>query len=78
MATFERHVDVEWSGSVMDGKGEAKAGTGAFTLPVTFPSRIGEPGGRVWNGGPCRAVHAHLASSLSRHRFPKRPGTSPR
>ena len=42
MATFERHVDVEWQGSVMDGKGEAKAGTGAFSLPVTFPARIGD------------------------------------
>ena len=25
MATFERHVEVDWRGSVMDGKGEAKA-----------------------------------------------------
>ena len=24
MATFERHVDVDWTGSVMEGKGEAK------------------------------------------------------
>ena len=31
----------------MDGKGEAKAGTGAFTLPVTFPSRIQDPEGRT-------------------------------
>ena len=46
MATFERHVDVDWTGSVMEGKGEAKAGSGAFTLPVTFPARIGEPAAR--------------------------------
>ena len=26
----------------MEGNGTAKAGTGAFTLPVTFPSRINE------------------------------------
>jgi osmotically inducible protein OsmC len=44
MATFSRHVDVEWAGSIMEGKGTAKAGTGAFTLPVTFPSRISENG----------------------------------
>src|SRR5918994_21473 len=44
MATFSRHVDVDWSGSIMEGKGEAKAGTGAFALPVTFPSRISESG----------------------------------
>ncbi len=41
MATFARHVDVDWTGGVMDGSGTAKAGTGAFSLPVTFPSRIG-------------------------------------
>jgi lipoyl-dependent peroxiredoxin len=45
MATFSRKVDVLWNGGIMDGKGEAKAGTGAFSLPVSFPSRIGEPAG---------------------------------
>ena len=39
MATFARHVDVEWTGTLMEGSGTAKAGTGAFALPVTFPSR---------------------------------------
>jgi lipoyl-dependent peroxiredoxin len=58
MATFERHVDVEWKGSVMEGKGEAKAGTGAFTLPVTFPSRIGEPGGKTSPEELMAAAHA--------------------
>ena len=47
MATFSRHVDVDWSGSIMEGKGTAKAGSGAFTLPVTFPARIGEPQGHT-------------------------------
>ena len=45
MATFSRTVTVDWSGPIMEGKGVAKAGTGAFNLPVTFPSRVGEPGG---------------------------------
>ena len=45
MATFSRHVTVNWEGTVMDGKGMAKAGSGAFSLPVTFPRRIGEPEG---------------------------------
>ena len=58
MATFERHVDVNWQGSVMDGKGEAKAGTGAFTLPVTFPSRIGEPAGKTSPEELMAAAHA--------------------
>src|SRR5712691_3708819 len=44
MATFARHVDVEWNGTLMEGSGTAKAGTGAFSLPVTFPSRIDEKG----------------------------------
>lgn len=44
MATFARHVDVDWTGTLMDGNGTAKAGTGAFSVPVTFPSRIAEQG----------------------------------
>jgi osmotically inducible protein OsmC len=58
MATFERHVDVNWTGSVMEGKGEAKAGTGAFTLPVTFPARIGESGGKTSPEELMAAAHA--------------------
>jgi len=56
--TFERHVDVDWAGSVMEGMGEAKAGTGAFSLPVTFPSRIGEPAGRTSPEELMAAAHA--------------------
>ena len=58
MATFERHVDVNWTGSVMEGKGEAKAGSGAFSLPVTFPNRIGEPGGKTSPEELMAAAHA--------------------
>ena len=58
MATFERHVSVDWQGSVMEGKGEAKAGTGAFSLPVTFPSRIGEPAGKTSPEELMAAAHA--------------------
>jgi osmotically inducible protein OsmC len=56
--TFERHVDVNWQGSVMEGKGEAKAGSGAFTLPVTFPSRIGEAAGKTSPEELMAAAHA--------------------
>ena len=45
MATFARSVDVEWNGNLMEGKGTATAGTRAFSLPVTFPSRIAEKDG---------------------------------
>ena len=58
MATFERHVEVDWRGSVTEGKGEAKAGSGAFTLPVTFPSRIGDAGGRTSPEELMAAAHA--------------------
>ena len=44
MATFARHVDVDWTGTLMEGNGTAKAGTGAFSVPVTFPSRIAATG----------------------------------
>jgi osmotically inducible protein OsmC len=42
----------------MEGKGTAKAGTGAFNLPVTFPSRIGEPAGRTSPEELMAASHA--------------------
>jgi len=44
MAEFSRHADVDWTGNLLNGSGQASAGTGAFTLPVTFPSRIAERG----------------------------------
>lgn len=58
MATFERHVDVDWSGSIMEGKGTAKAGTGAFDLPVSFPRRVGEPEGTTSPEELMAAAHA--------------------
>jgi len=58
MATFERHVDVEWRGSVMEGRGEAKAGTGAFSLPVSFPARVGDAGGKTSPEELMAAAHA--------------------
>jgi len=58
MATFSRTVTVDWAGPIMEGKGTAKAGTGAFNLPVTFPSRIGEPEGRTSPEELMAASHA--------------------
>src|SRR5881409_1992842 len=58
MATFSRTVTVDWAGSIMEGKGEAKAGSGAFSLPVTFPSRIGDPGGKTSPEELMAAAHA--------------------
>ena len=58
MPTFSRTVTVDWSGSIMEGKGSVKAGTGAFTLPVTFPARIGEPAGHTSPEELMAASHA--------------------
>ena len=58
MATFERHVDIDWKGSVMDGGGELKAGTGAFSLPVSFPRRIGDANGVTSPEELMAAAHA--------------------
>src|ERR671910_1857495 len=58
MATFSRSVTVDWSGPIMEGKGVAKPGSGAFNLPVTFPSRIGEPAGTTSPEELMAASHA--------------------
>ncbi len=58
MASFSRSVEVDWHGSVMEGKGTAKAGTGAFTLPVSFPSRIAEKGDTTSPEELMAAAHA--------------------
>ena len=71
MATFARHADVEWTGGLMDGAGKATAGTAAFSLPVTFPSRIGEGDGKTTPEELLAASHAvcyamGLAATLGR------------
>ena len=58
MAIFSRTVDVDWSGPIMEGKGTAKAGSGAFSLPVSFPTRIGEPQGNTSPEELMAASHA--------------------
>ena len=58
MATFSRTVEVDWTGPIMEGKGTAQAGSKAFSLPVTFPSRIGESDGRTSPEELMAASHA--------------------
>src|SRR5436309_15777245 len=58
MATFERHVEVDWKGSVTEGSGQAEAGAGAFALTVSFPARIGDPGGKTSPEELMAAAHA--------------------
>lgn len=58
MATFSRHSTVNYTGTLMEGSGTAVAGTGAFTLPVTFPRRVGEPEGVTSPEELVAAAHA--------------------
>ena len=58
MATFERSVTTDWEGGLMDGNGVAKAASGAFSLPVTFPNRIGEAAGKTSPEELMAAAHA--------------------
>jgi osmotically inducible protein OsmC len=58
MATFSRNATVNWAGSIMEGKGTAKAGSGAFNLPVSFPRRIGDAEGVTSPEELIAAAHA--------------------
>jgi osmotically inducible protein OsmC len=62
----------------MEGKGEAKAGTGAFTLPVTFPSRIGEPGGKTSPEELMAAAHAACYAMALNGALGRKPATADR
>ena len=55
---FSRHVTINWTGSVMEGSGMVTAGSGAFSLPVTFPRRIGESEGMTSPEELMAAAHA--------------------
>jgi osmotically inducible protein OsmC len=59
MPQFSRKVTVDWQGPLREGgKGTARAGTGAFTLPVSFLRRIGEPEGTTSPEELIAAAHA--------------------
>ena len=58
MATFSRNVTVNWAGSIMEGKGQMKAGSGAFDLPVSFPRRVGDAQGVTSPEELMAAAHA--------------------
>jgi osmotically inducible protein OsmC len=56
--TFSRSTTVDWNGTIMEGGGTVKAATGAFSAPVSFPARIGEPGGKTSPEELVAAAHA--------------------
>ncbi len=74
MATFERSVTTDWQGGLMDGNGVAKAGSGAFSLPVTFPNRIGEPAGKTSPEELMAAAHAACFAMAMNGALSKRGG----
>jgi osmotically inducible protein OsmC len=55
---FSRTATINWAGPIMEGNGTVTAGSGAFTLPVTFPRRIGEPEGVTSPEELMAAAHA--------------------
>lgn len=58
MAQFSRSATTNWKGSIMEGGGTTVAGTGAFSLPLTFPKRIGAPEGSTSPEELIAAAHA--------------------
>jgi osmotically inducible protein OsmC len=78
MASFARHVDVEWNGNLMEGNGTAKAGTGAFTLPVTFPSRINEGDGKTTPEELLAGAHAVCYAMVLANTIGKQGGKAQR
>jgi osmotically inducible protein OsmC len=58
MPTFTRKATVDWKGTLLEGKGSAAAGSGAFTLPVSFPRRIGDAEGVTSPEELIAAAHA--------------------
>jgi osmotically inducible protein OsmC len=62
----------------MDGKGQVKAGTGAFTLPVTFPRRIGEPEGSTSPEELIAAAHAACYAMALNATLGKKGGSASR
>ena len=56
--TFSRSATCDYTGTIMEGQGMTKAGTGAFTVPVAFPRRIGEAEGFTSPEELVAAAHA--------------------
>jgi len=76
MATFARQADVDWNGGLLDGSGTAKAGSGAFSVPVTFPSRIAEQAdGKTTPEEFMAAAHAVCYAMVLTNTISKKGGT---
>jgi lipoyl-dependent peroxiredoxin len=58
-----RRAEVAWEGSLSRGSGVAKAGTGAFELPIDLPSRIADKPGKTSPEELLAAAHAGCYST---------------
>ena len=58
MPRIVREAAVAWDGSLSRGTGVARAGAGAFELPIDLPARIGDPGGTTSPEELLAAAHA--------------------
>jgi osmotically inducible protein OsmC len=68
MAT-DRHAEVSWQGSLMEGRGRIeRVGTGAFgPLDISWPARIEEPGEQTSPEELIAAAHAACFSMALSH-----------
>lgn len=78
MATFSRRATIEWSGDVPRGTGGVTAGSGAFSIPVTFPRLGGEPAGTSSPEELLAASHATCFGIGLRSQIGMRGGTARR
>jgi lipoyl-dependent peroxiredoxin len=59
MATVERNARIEWEGDLGSGSGNVSGGSGALNeLPVTWASRVEDPGGKTSPEEMIAAAHA--------------------
>jgi lipoyl-dependent peroxiredoxin len=58
MTTFSRRAELRWQGDLVTGSGEVTGGTGAFAVPVRFPSVAGDPPGKTTPEELLAASHA--------------------
>ncbi len=58
MTTFTRRAELWWDGDLASGQGEVTGSSGAFTVPVRFPSIAGDPAGTTTPEELLAASHA--------------------
>jgi len=76
MPQFSRTTTTDWSGTLMEGGGQLKAGTGAFSLPVSFPRRIGDAAGATSPEELIAAAHGVCFAMVVAGAIAKNGGTA--